>query len=255
MKCTRCHTDFSATATISACPVCGAISGGAFETTIHQTPAPTNLIPFEDPSWDSKPLMALIETIRECIFSPARFFSKITSGQSKWRPILFSLAAGGVGAVASFCWRQFLPDPFLSLKESAFSESITADSLSSSLTSAPVLLLISILFLSMYFQLVLKVFKKSKAPFLMTFRVVCYSEAASLFMVLPVAGDMISLFFAIYLTLTGIKTVHSISRTRVAVMFLIAPILLIFLFLCILLFLVAVFGSLASGTLKDFFPF
>lgn len=254
MKCSRCSTDFSATATISACPVCGAVYGGTCETR-HQPPATAELIPFEDPSWDNRPLMALIETIRECIFSPIRFFAKIRSGQSKWRPILFSLAVGGVGAVASYCWSQLLPDPFQSFKTSTFSESLTYDSLSSSLMSTPVLLLISILFLSMYFQLVLKVFKKSKAPFLMMFRVLCYAEAASIFMVLPAVGDMISVFFAIYLTLTGIKSVHSISRTRATVMFLIAPVVLSIFFLFILLILIVAFGSLASTTMKDFFPF
>jgi hypothetical protein len=254
MKCARCRTDFTSTSTISACPVCGAVSGGAYEIKNH-APATVNLIPFEDPSWDNRPLMALIETIRECIFSPTQFFSKISSGKSKWRPILFSLAIGGVGAVASYCWSQILPDPFQSFKESAFSESLTVDSLSSSLMSTPVLLLLSILFLSMYFQLVLKVFKKSRAPFLMMFRVLCYSEAASIFMVLPAIGDLVSVFFAIYLTLTGIKSVHSISRTRATVMFLIAPAVLFIVVLFILLILVIVFGSLASGTLKDFFPF
>lgn len=254
MKCTRCHSDFSATSAISACPVCGAVSGGAYET-IHQPPTVTNLIPFEDPSLDNQPLLAMIETIRECIFCPIQFFSKIRSGESKWRPILFSLAVGGVGAVASYSWSQLLPDPFQSLKGSTFSESLTADSLSSSLMSTPVLLLISILFLSMYFQLVLKVFKKSKAPFLMMFRVVCYAETASIFMILPAVGDLISVIFALYLTLTGIKAVHSISRTRATVMFLIAPIVLFFIFLFIVLILVVVFGSLASSTLKDFFPF
>jgi hypothetical protein len=254
MKCTRCRTDFIVTSTITACPACGAVSGGAYEIK-NQPPTATNLIPFEDPSWDNRPLMALIETIRECIFSPTQFFSKIKSGQSKWRPILFSLAVGGVGAVASYCWSQLLPDPFQSFKTSAFSESLTVDALSSSLMSTPVLLLISILFLSMYFQLVLKVFKKSRAPLLMMFRVLCYSEAASIFMILPGIGNLVSVLFALYLTLTGIKTVHSISRTRATVMFLIAPVVLFICFLCILLILIVVFGSLASGTLKDFFLF
>ncbi len=254
MKCTRCRTDFSATATISACPVCGAVSGGAYEST-HQVPSSTNLIPFEDPSWDNRPLMALIETIRECIFSPATFFSKIKSSKSKWRPILFCLAIGGIGAVASYSWSQLLPDPFQLFKGSTFSESLTVDSISSSLISAPILLLISILLLSMYFQFVLKVFKKSNAPFLMTFRVLCYTEAASIFMVLPAIGDLISFVFALYMTLTGIKSVHSISRTRATVMFLIAPVVLSIVFLFILLILVVVFGSLVSGTLKNYFPF
>jgi hypothetical protein len=254
MKCARCRTDFTATSTISACPVCGAVSGGAYEIKNH-APATADLIPFEDPSLDDRPLMALIETIRECIFSPTTFFSKIRSGQSKWRAILFCLAVGGVGAVASYCWSQLLPDPFQSFKTSAFSESLTTDSLSSSLMSTPVLLLISILFLSMYFQVVLKIFKKSKAPFLMMFRVLCYSEAASIFMVIPAIGDLVSLLFALYLTLTGIKSVHSISRTRATVMFLIAPVVLLFLCICLLLVLLVVFGSLASGTMKNFFPF
>lgn len=254
MKCARCRTDFTVTSTISACPVCGAISGGAYEIE-NKSPSTTNLIPFEDPSWDNRPFMALIETIRECIFSPTQFFSKIRSGQSKWRPILFCLAIGGVGAVASYYWGQILPDPFQSFKESTFSDTLTVDSLSSSLMSTPVLLILSILFLSMYFQVVLKVFKKSKAPFLMMFRVLCYSEAASIFMVLPAIGDLVSVLFAIYLTLTGIKSVHSISRTRATVMFLIAPIVLLFLLICILLVLLVVFWSLASGTLKNFFPF
>jgi hypothetical protein len=87
------------------------------------------------------------------------------------------------------------------------------------------------------------------------FRIVCYSEAASLFMVIPYIGDTISFFFGIYLTLTGIKIVHSISRTRFLLMSLLAPLALMFIFVFFLLIILIAFASFAGGSIKDLLPF
>jgi hypothetical protein len=212
-------------------------------------------IPFEDPLYENKPFIALVDTLRECIFNSKLFFTKIRSGQSKWRPLIFSLALGGIGAVASFLWSNIIPDPFVALKQSAFSESISENASINTLISAPILLVVTIFFLSFYFHVVLKVFKKSKAPFSMMFRIVCYSEAASLFMVIPYIGDTISFFFGIYLTLTGIKIVHSISRTRFLLMSLLAPLALMFIFVFFLLIILIAFASFAGGSIKDLLPF
>jgi hypothetical protein len=255
MKCTRCYTEFSETSATSACPVCGATSGGMFRVKHQPLPPVINKIPFEDPLYDNKPFIALVDTLRECIFNPKLFFTKITSGQSKWHPLIFSLAVGGIGAVASFLWGNLIPDPFETFKQNAFSESISENTSINTLISAPVLLVITIFLLSFYFQVVLKVFKKSKATFIMMFRIVCYSEATSLFMVIPFIGDTISFFFGIYLTLTGIKIVHNISRTRFLLMSLLAPLVLIFIFVFFLLIILIAFASFAGSSIKDLLPF
>lgn len=256
MKCKRCWTEFSVVTSAAVCPVCGSISGGD-DNLQFQPPSGTpvaDLIPFEDPSYDNKPLLALIETIRECILHPKQFFAKIISGKSRWRPLLFGLALGGTGFVASFIWSQILPDPFEQFAESAFTESLAETSSVSSLVTAPVILFFSIVLLSLYFQAVLKVFKKSRASFVMMFRIICYSEAASLFMVIPFIGDLLSVVFGIYLTLTGIKVVHSISRTRALLMFSAAPVLLSILFLFIVLLIIILAGSFAGSTLQNILP-
>jgi hypothetical protein len=255
MKCKRCWTEFSVLASTAACPVCGTLAGGDFDLQFKPASPAADLIPFEDQSLDDKPLIALIETIRECIFHPKHFFAKITTGKSKWRPLLFSLALGGVGLVASHFWGQVIPNPFQQLAEGTFSESLAEKSSASSLISAPVILVFSILLLSLYFQLVLKVFKKSRASFLMMFRIICYSEAASLFMVIPFIGDTISVVFGIYLTLTGIKAVHSISRTRALLMFSTAPVILAILLFFLLIVILLMVSLFAGSTMKDLLPF
>jgi hypothetical protein len=256
MKCKRCWAEFSVVTSAAVCPVCGATSGGDFDLQfqpVSERPV-ADLIPFEDPAYDTKPLLALIETIRECILHPKQFFAKITSQKSRLRPLIFGLAVGGTGFVASFIWNLILPNPFGQFAESAFTESLAETSSVSSLITAPVILFFSILLLSLYFQAVLKIFKKSRASFVMMFRIICYSEAASLFMVFPFIGDLLSVVFGIYLTLTGIKAVHSISRIRAILMFCAAPVLLVILLFFMVLLILILAGTFAGSTLKDILP-
>ena len=95
---------------------------------------------------------------------------------------------------------------------------------------------------ALYLHTMLFITRSVKKPFLFTFKTACYSFGAMIFQVFPLIGPMFSLFALMYLTVSGVGSVHEISRKR-ALLVLLLPIL----FLTIAITIIGAMAILAAG--------
>jgi hypothetical protein len=247
--------------TMSSCPKCGspasspdalfcALCGYAQPSSGSESGAehPGSGIPWESVA-KTGVMHALLETIREILFSPMTFFSKVSSPHNAAMSFVFALIVGSVGSVLGFFWTHLL----LSRLPSSFAWldgfTGTAAASGAGLILVPLFTAVKVLFAAVYFQTLLTLTGTRRQGIKSTFSIVCYTESASLFNLIPLLGSVVSVVWSLFLLAAGFNSVHRMSTTKALVIILLP--LLILGFLCILaLALAAAVGTaILSGSL------
>lgn len=156
-------------------------------------------------------LQRVFKTWIEVIFTPKKFFSKLSPEQGYKEPLLF--------ATALFCITALINLIIMLLQGDA--------NLSECFIMVANIISIGMLGLfieSLLFHLIVLIMDKTK-KFKATFKVISYSNAAVLLGLLPIIGRFLIFYFVI-LFYFGFRGVHNLTK-RQAIEVIIAPIILI----------------------------
>jgi hypothetical protein len=193
--------------------------------------------------WESREgfIGAFLKTTQEVLFSPSRFFKKISSGEGYWAPLIYGLITGIIGQGAAIFWLWFLIAQFIPMERLPFQYSI---SILQIIVPLPFQETIAIFIGSGIIHLCLMIVRGNSSGYKTTFRAIAYSYGAYLFGIIPFIGLVIGGIYAIILTIIGVREGHGISTGK-AVLAVLLPVIVIFGLIFIAIFLVMMFvGSM-----------
>jgi hypothetical protein len=186
-------------------------------------------------------IAAFFKTTQEVLFSPSRFFKKISSGEGYWAPLLYGLIAGIIGQGAAIFWLWLMMAQFIPMERLPFQYSI---SILQIIVPLPFQEAIAMFIGSGIIHLCLMIVRGNNGGYKTTFRGIAYSYSAYLFGIIPFIGLLIGGVYAVILTIIGVREGHGISTGK-AVLAVLLPVIVIFGLIIVAIFLVMMFvGSL-----------
>jgi hypothetical protein len=130
-------------------------------------------------------------------------------------PLLFGLIMGMAGTIFSYFWPvQHLMTPEARL----FSHYPIVQGAGLAILAAftPFLIIVWLFVLSGMLHLFLLMVQGARSGFEATFRVVAYSEAPYIFLIIPFCGGMISWIWSLVLVIIGLQHAHQITGAKAA---------------------------------------
>jgi len=167
---------------------------------------------------------AFYRTTRDTLFSPSAFFKRISAGEGYWAPLIYGLITGIIGQGAAFFWFWLFAAQFIPFDRLPFQYSF---SILQFIIPLPFEQAIAIFIVSAIIHFCLLVVGGNKKGYKTTFRVICYSNSAHLFNIVPFIGSFIGLIYMIILFILGVKEGHGIGTGK-AVLAVLLPVIVIF---------------------------
>jgi hypothetical protein len=193
-------------------------------------------------------IRALLSTLRECLFSPLVFFTKVSGPHNTFLSFVYALILGSIGSVIGYFWTNSLLSALIA--NIPWLDGLSADTTSSAagLILIPLLTAIKVLFATVYFQTLLTLTRTSRQGIKATLGIVCYAESTAVFNLIPLIGSVVAVCWSLYLLAVGFNRVHRMSTFKALVIILL-PLLILGFFGILALALVAGAASLISGSL------
>jgi hypothetical protein len=163
----------------------------------------------------------LYRTLKEVLFSPAKFFRTmpVTGGLSE--PLLYALIVGTMGLMCLYLWDILLHDPMQSFMTPEMRAAAGRAALrgGSTLTAViiPFLLIVWLFIISGMLHLFLLLVRGAKGGFEATFRVVSYGISPFLCMVIPVCGMFITWLWGMTIVIIGLREAHETTGGKAVV--------------------------------------
>lgn len=177
----------------------------------------------------------ILRTFRMVLFSPGAFFRGLAYEGGKREPFAFGLMAGSIGGMMGFFWQSIFPGGLLVLGRGFFFHYTPGLMPLVALAMIPVMVAAGLFIYSGILHILLLLTRGGKNGFEATFRVICYSQAAQVWEVIPFIGGWIGGIWQVTVQIIGLKEMHETSSLRVVLAFLIPLFLVIVLFLAFLI--------------------
>jgi hypothetical protein len=180
------------------------------------------------PPWEERErygfFNAIYLTIRNALFSPRLFFARMPSRVGLPQPLLFAMIMGVIGAFFQWMWSltgssllMFMRDDYPGFfRAPLFSGMIFAFS--------PLLMLFNVFIAAGLVHLCLMLVGGNKLGFEATFRVMAYTSATTIFLLVPFCGHVVIFFWGLTIAIIGIQRIHDIEDWR-AVLAIVLPLL------------------------------
>ncbi|MEW5913070.1 MAG: YIP1 family protein [Thermodesulfobacteriota bacterium] len=167
------------------------------------TPAPPPRA-LEMPAWEGEGgfFARILRTCGQVLFSPARFFAASFRPGYAWA-LSYGLILGTFGTAMQALWSRFVASQHLVSSHAIWG-----------LILAPLGVLVSIFLLTWILHFFLFVVGGAKKGVQATFRVMAYTEATSLFLLVPGIGMAVSFVWWLVAATAGLAAVHGIGRGR-----------------------------------------
>jgi hypothetical protein len=181
-------------------------------------------------------LNALIETTKQVLSQPAVFFRSMPVTGGLGGPLLYALIIGYIGLFAStiynLVFRSVLTSSLSRMGGGGEMERLASYmqggmGLVMNLIFGPVFIVVGLFLSAGILHLVLLALGGAARGFEATFRVASYSQAASIFNIIPGCGGLVGLVYVIVLLVIGLSEAHGISRGKSA-----AAVLVPFVIIC-----------------------
>jgi hypothetical protein len=178
---------------------------------------------------------ALIETTREVLTAPTAFFRAMPILGGIPSPLLYGLIVSYVGLVASTIYsavfRSVLGSSLTQLGANTGMERLApllqgGASLVVNLIFGPVFIVAGLFISAGILHLVLLAIAGGGRGFEATFRVVAYSQAGSVFNLVPLCGGLVTAVYTVVLLIIGLSEAHQITRGRAAAVVLVPLVVL-----------------------------
>jgi hypothetical protein len=189
--------------------------------------------------WDERDrtgiLTALVETTREVLTAPTRFFSAMPVGGGIGSPLLYAVIVGWVGLVATALYgaiyRSIVGTPLAALGDRPEVAAMLgwAASWGGFFVQAVfggVSVVIGVFLSAGVLHLMLLLLGGARRDFEATFRVVCFAQATSVLALLPFCGQIAAFFWTIALYVIGLSQAHQIGSGKALVAVLLPIVLL-----------------------------
>ncbi len=190
--------------------------------------------------WDERDrlgvLTALVETTRQVLGSPSSFFRAMPRSGGLGSPLLYALIVGWLGVVAASLYQAL----FRTIVGSSLSSFADRPELAAmlgwvegwlglviQLVFGGIFVLIGVFIAAAVFHLVLLLLGGARRDFEATVRVVSFSQASSVLLLVPFCGQPIAFVWTLVLYVIGLAAAHEIGHGKAA-----AAVLLPLLLLC-----------------------
>ncbi len=183
----------------------------------------------------------LWRTLRGVLFSPAAFFSGLRREGGIGDSFAFGILMGSIGTMFGIFW-QFLLDP----EDITYIARLLPESVSNNhiflglIIISPVLVLINVFIVSAVLHFFLLILGGANNRFEGTLKAVLYSNATSIFYLIPYVGELMAFFWGLVVLIIGLREVHETTTLRA-----LFSLLLPFFIFIILVIAVAVFFALS----------
>ena len=200
---------------------------------------------WEDPStrWT---VHGLLSSLKGSLFAPATYFRTMNVTGGITDPMLYALITGMVSWMIYYFWMIVLHDPLSSYLPTGASDfsAFQGGGIVVAAVLAPFMLIASLFIWSGILHLLLMLVRGAQNGFEATFRVVCYSIGAYVFLMIPFCGAVISGLWTIVIAIIGLKEAHGTTggKATFAVLF---P--LIMCCAIVMLFFLLVLGTVAAS--------
>jgi hypothetical protein len=167
---------------------------------------------------------AYMRTTKEALFSPTRFFKKVSAGEGYWSPLIYGIISGIIGFGVSLVYQWFLFSAFIPPQIHALIPYNLI--LTLSLIGIPLMVTSSIFIGSAITHLCLMIVGGNKSGYQATFRAISYSFCAHLFDIVPFIGSFVGSVYMIILIIFGVREGHGISTGK-AVLAVLLPLIVV----------------------------
>lgn len=170
---------------------------------------PARYSPWED--YENLGFMeALVRTIKQSLFEPRRFFSRMPLEGGLLNPLLFGLIVTVFGNMIGYFWSLLFPNPLLP-KSGTSASTITVIGI-----LIPCLSVIGLFLGSLLTHACLFLVGGATRSFEVTFRTVCYASGPEVLNAVPIVGWVIAAIWKVVNTVIGLSEAHEISTVRSA---------------------------------------
>ncbi|MEW6376897.1 MAG: YIP1 family protein [Thermodesulfobacteriota bacterium] len=195
------------------------------------------------PPWESGEgfVSVFIETTKEALFSPTKFFKKISGGEGYWAPLIYALISGIIGQGMAILWLWLFMAQIIPMDRLPFQYNI---SILQMIVPLPFQLALYVLIGSGILHLCLMIVGGNKNGFRTTFRALSYSFSGYLFGIIPFIGIPIGAIYALILIIFGVREGHGISTGRAVLAVFLPTIVAVGLGILAVIFITLFFGSM-----------
>ena len=169
-------------------------------------------------------IKAFYRTTLDSLFSPSRFFKKISFGEGYWSPLIYGLITGIIGNGCAIFWIWLFMAQMIPMDRIPFQYSL---SILQTIVPLPFYQAVAIFIGSAIIHLCLMIVKGNNNGYKTTFRAISYSYSGYLFGIIPFIGLIIGGIYTSILTIIGVKEGHGISTGK-AVLAVLLPAIVIF---------------------------
>lgn len=174
---------------------------------------------------------ALLETIKEVLSGPRKFFDTLDPGDSAGEPLLFCVICSTLaGAVALIV--KVVTEAALNIKSS---DALPLYMYAVVIIIMPLLIVLALYSSAFFMHLGVLLFK-GKGGFKGTLDVLAYNSATSIFNIVPFIGGAISMVWSLVVGIIGFKRIHNLSTPRAIFAYCLVPLIAV----SILVLLVAI---------------
>jgi hypothetical protein len=143
-------------------------------------------------------------------------------------PLAFGILFGSIGLMLELFWEFLMGEESLSSIQVDFlADYGTGLVFLAATVLCPLAATVMICMTSLIVHLLLRVVGGAKNGFEATFRVICYSQAAQLWALLPWVGGLIASLWVVVVQVMGIREIHGVSYTRVLIAFFVPVVLVV----------------------------
>ncbi len=167
---------------------------------------------------------AFLQTLRGSLFSPTKFFKKISFGEGYWAPLIYGLIIGIIGNGCAIFWFWLFMAQFIPLDRLPFQYSLSIIQI---IVPLPFQQAIAILIGSAVLHLSLIIVRGNNHGYKTTFRAISYSYSGLIFGIIPFIGLFIGNIYVLILDIIGVREGHGIPTGK-AVLAVLLPVIVIF---------------------------
>ena len=173
---------------------------------------------------------ALISTWKNVLFNPKKFFSDMPAKAGIGSPLLFALICGSVAIIISAAINMVMALSGASLQNVAQGtqlppKAMMVGSYAVLMVISPLLVAAGVFLISAIYHLMVLIFG-GKSGFRATFRVLAYTNALSIFNIIPLVGPVFVTIYSVILFVIGFKRAQKLSMIKAVVVALLPMILL-----------------------------
>lgn len=186
------------------CPTCGQEQDMPGPRLDLPLPPPAPARPDNVPPWEGERgfLSRLFRTTGQVLGKPGKFFSAPSLPGYAWA-LSYALIVGTFGIALETFWGHYWASQHVPLGRALWG-----------LVLSPLLVLLAVFFTTWVLHFFLWVVGGAKNGVRATFRVVAYSQATNVFLLLPVAGHFVSFVWWIVTATAGLAAAHGIGKGR-----------------------------------------